>query len=211
MPCRVWHPPLRPVDRLASRNHAVHARSMMATRLVSLLNRDRRRSSTVMRPSVRASRRARRTDVSLTPASAATAPIAKAQRPRFATSTATTASTACSASVNRAAIIGGSRPEAAQRRRRSIEASVRGRDPARLLGAPARSDGGVEGIGEIAIPCPAGRFAPRWGELCRASISPDSASASPSDRCPSPNAFHNADATAGNAARGAASACRRIS
>ena len=210
MPCRVWHPPPISATFRASLSQAIHARSMIATRLVSFLNRDSRRSSTVTRPSVRASRKARRTDVSLTPASAATAPTAKAHRPRFATSTATTASAACSARVNRAARPGGRRPEAAQRRRRAIEASVRGRQPVRLLGAPVGPDG-------LLVPswvplgfrlCPANR---PLSDNCRPSISSDSASASASDRCPSPNAFHSADATAGNAARGAASACRRIS
>ncbi len=53
--------------------------------------------------------------------------------PFLATSTATTASTDCSANVNRAANAGGKRPAAAQERRLSIEAEERGREPTRSL------------------------------------------------------------------------------
>ncbi|KNY19377.1 hypothetical protein AKJ13_28040 [Methylobacterium sp. ARG-1] len=87
------------------------------------------RSSTVSNPSLRASRMALRTVVSATPTIAARCPTANRQSFRRTTSAATSASTPCSARVKRAAMAGGRRPEAAQRRRRSIKASVRGREP----------------------------------------------------------------------------------
>ena len=193
MPCGDLHPPpVRPAAGRsalrASCSQAVHSRDTIQTTLVSLRKRASRRSSTVTMPSLRASRIAVRTVVSETPATAAMCPTVSRQSPLFTVSAATSESTACSASVNRAARPGGSRPEAAQRRRRSIEASVRGREPTAFLG-----------------------LATGAGAIDRSSMSPASASASASDRCPSPNAFHSADSTAGNAARGAASAWRRIS
>ena len=60
-------------------------------------------------------------------------PIVRVQAPCFFTSEATTASTDCSARVNCAARAGGRRPAAAQERRLSIEAEVRGREPTRRL------------------------------------------------------------------------------
>src|SRR3954447_20015123 len=110
------------------------------------------------------------------------------QSPRRTTSAEITASTAASASVNRAASCGGSRPEAAQRLRRSMLASVRGREPTHLLA----------GAGEAA-----GAFL--------ASIRADSASASASVTLPAANAFQSNAATSGSFTRGAASTARRIS
>ena len=123
----------------ASLSQAVHSDAMMRRMLVSLRKPVMRRSSTLSSPSLFAPRTAFRKVVSATPTIAARWPTASRQSPRLVVSAATSASTACSARVNRAASAGGSRPEAAQRRRRSSDASVRGREPTALLGAATRS------------------------------------------------------------------------
>ena len=88
-----------------------------------------RHSSDRSSPSAAASRMALRTVVAQTPASAAMWPIVILQAPRFDTSAATTASTAPSPIVNRAASCGGISPEATHRLRRSIDSGERGRLP----------------------------------------------------------------------------------
>src|SRR3712207_2637090 len=88
-----------------------------------LRHAETRRSSTCTRPSARASRTALRTVVSDTPARAAMWPTVRVQAPWRRTSADTTARTAVSASVNRAARLGGRAPEAAQRRRLSSDAA----------------------------------------------------------------------------------------
>ena len=95
----------------------------------------RRHCSEVRIPRAWAWRIAVRTVALQTPASAATWPMVRRQRPRRATSEATTDRTAVSAIVNRAAICGGSQPEPVQRRRRSMCAGDRGREPTGFLGA----------------------------------------------------------------------------
>ena len=175
VPCAVLHPP--PKDDvagqrspgaggqrpLASRSHPRHSSETRRTTFVSLRQPVIARSSTVTRPRCRASRRAVRTSVSDTPASAAMWPTARRQSPRRQTSAATTARTAISPGVNRAASWGGSRPEAAQRRRRSRLASERGREPTGFLGVSAAA-----------------------GRTLRLSIRADSSSASASFTCPAP-------------------------
>src|SRR4051812_23946431 len=94
----------------------------------------RRRSSIERRFSPRAARRAFLTVVMDTPATSATSLLVRRQSPRLRCSAETTARTACSARVNRLAKAGGKAPEAAQRRRLSIEAGDRGREPKRLCG-----------------------------------------------------------------------------
>jgi len=66
-----------------------------------------------------------------TPATSAISPLVSRQSPRLRVSAATTARTETSARVNRPAKAGGKAPEAAQRRRRSIEAGDLGREPKR--------------------------------------------------------------------------------
>ena len=77
----------------------------------------RRRSSISTRPRSFARRSVARTVDRETPAIAATASWQRRRSPRFVASAATTARTACSARVKRAASWGGSRPDEAQRRR----------------------------------------------------------------------------------------------
>lgn len=170
---------------LARRSQAVHSAATMRTMFVSLRKPVTRRSSTVTRPSFTASRIALRTVVSATPTTAARFPTARRQSFRRTVSAATRERTACSASVNRAASPGGSRPDAAQRRRRSIEASVRGREPTVLLVDVAVSRAGwlsprLEAAG-------AARETRRAASASvRASIRLDSTSASASVTLPSP-------------------------
>ncbi|CAA2161190.1 hypothetical protein MBRA_06350 [Methylobacterium brachiatum] len=172
------------------------------------------RSSTVTSPSLRASRIALRTVVSATPTIAARCPTVSRQSFRRTTSAATRARTACSASVNRAASPGGSRPDAAQRRRRSIEASVRGREPTVLLDDPALSWMGALSWmvrSRLGLVSPAAASRRAAGAPVRASISPDNVSASASVTFPSPNARHSSAVTDGRVIRSAASIARRIS
>lgn len=114
-------------------------------------------------------------------------PTAIRQSPRRAVSAATMASTACSAWVNRAAIASGIRPEAAQRRRRSIEPAVRGREPTDLLDLPTSVlDGSPTSAALVPVGfwvCPA-RYP--LAARVRASINPDRPSASTSVILPSP-------------------------
>lgn len=128
--------------RRASRIQASHLAETMRSTLVSWRKPVIGRSSTVRSPSRRASRTAFFTVERHTPATAAICSIDNRQSLRLATSAATRARTACSACVNRQANPGGSRPEAAQRRRRSSDASVRGRAPVDLRGG-AMVFGGV--------------------------------------------------------------------
>ena len=195
----------------ARRSQAVHSGATMRTMLVSLRKPVMRRSSTVTSPSFLASRMALRTVVSATPTIAAAWPTASRQSPRRAVSAAISASTACSARVNRAASPGGSRPEAAQRRRRSIEASERGREPTDRLALPGRAWGvstslagcGSAGLGD----CPMQATFPF---SVRASIKAERHSASTSVICPSPNARQSWAVTCGSVIRLASSMARRI-
>ena len=113
-----------PTPRPRIRSQDSHSREVIVTRFGRLRQADTRRSSTCRNPSRRASRMALRTVVSETPARAATLPMGSVQAPCFWCSAATTARTACSASVNRLASAGGKAPAEAQRRRRSREAGV---------------------------------------------------------------------------------------
>jgi hypothetical protein len=157
---------------------------MMVVRLGRFLNAVTRRCSTCT--SAWACFKALRTVCPHTPASAAMCPIVRAQRPCAWCSAATTARTACSASVKRAANAGGKAPEAAQRRRRSIEAGERGRDPER-------------------------RRMGFWtaGRAFLASMASDRACASASLTCPAAYAFQSRELTFDNSARGDASMARR--
>ncbi len=117
------------------RNQAVHSGETIRTTFVSLRKPVRRRSSTVRSPSFLASRIAALTVERDTPATVARCSIASRQSPRLAVSAAMRARTACSARVKREARAGGSLPEAAQRRRRSIKA-IRARPGARARPGP---------------------------------------------------------------------------
>ena len=145
------------------------------------------RCSTVMSPRARASRIAVFTVERLTPALAAMASSGKAQRPAFATSATTTARTATSAIVKRAAIAGGSQPDDVQRRRRSMLSGDRGRLPTR------RDAGGATGT------------------VFRTSISSASRCASPSPIAPAAKPFHTADEISASRTRGAPAMARSIS
>jgi len=114
------------------RSHDVHSGAVMVTRLGRLRHALTRRSSTCTRASARACLTALRTVVSDTPASAAMWPMVSVHAPLLAASSAITARTAVSASVNRAAKAGGRRPEAAHRRLLSMLAPDLGREPTRL-------------------------------------------------------------------------------
>src|SRR3954447_17322705 len=114
-----------------SRSHAFHSGDVMRTTLEAFRKALRRRSWMASRLRALAARMAFLTDVTDTPATSASSPLVRRQPPLLRCSAATTARTACSASVNRAARAGGKAPEAAQRRRRSIEAGERGREPKR--------------------------------------------------------------------------------
>ncbi len=94
-----------------------------------------RHSSDVRMPSAAACRTAFFTVERPTPAIVAIWPMVSLQRPRRATSAAIVDRTAVSAIVNRAASCGGSQPEPVQRRRRSMWAGERGREPTGFLGA----------------------------------------------------------------------------
>src|SRR5215212_6191278 len=121
VPVTVLTPPL-PSPPRRRRSQLVHSGDRIVTTLVSLRKPVRRRSSIRTRPSPCASRSAFFTLERPTPASAAMWSMASRHEPHLATSRATTARTACSARVNRHAICGGSRPAAAQERRRAIDA-----------------------------------------------------------------------------------------
>jgi hypothetical protein len=73
----------------------------MVTRFEAFLQADRRRSSTLMNPSLAACRMAFLTVERDTPATAAIMPMQSVHAPFLPTSAATTASTAASARVNR--------------------------------------------------------------------------------------------------------------
>lgn len=156
----------------------------MLTTFVSFLHIAIFRISTLTRPSAFASRIARLAVDMEIPATAAMRANGHRHPPGLQASTATTARAACSPAVNLAAMAGGIRPDAAHRRRRSREASVRGLDP-RLV---------VVGFTN--------------GTSWRAWINPDSSSASTSSTCPSATAFHSTDATAGKFTRGAIAIAR---
>jgi hypothetical protein len=118
-----------PRRRIAS--HACHSRLVMVTRLLALRHAVSLRSSTRTKPSASASRSAVLAVLRHTPASAAMCPSVRVQAPQRRTSAATTASTATSARVKRAASWGGIAPEAAQDRLRSMLAGDLGREPTR--------------------------------------------------------------------------------
>src|SRR5215207_8193322 len=114
-----------------SRSHARHSGLTIRTTLEAFRKAIRRRSSIEMMLSARAARMAFLTVVMQAPATSATSLVVSRQSPRFRCSAATTARTACSANVNRLAKAGGRAPEAAQRRRLSMEAGDLGREPRR--------------------------------------------------------------------------------
>ena len=151
----------------------------MRTVLGALRHADSRHSSDVRMPSAAACRTAFFTVERLTPASAAMWPMVSLQRPRRATSAAIVDRTAASAMVKRAASWGGSQPEPVQRRRRSMWAGERGREPTGFLGAV--------GFG---------------GMTLRAAISSASCCASPSDTAPQAKPFHTAAANSASRPRG---------
>lgn len=176
-----------PRPRRARRFQAFQAADTIRTMLGRLFQGVSLRSSTSTRPRSRARRSVARTVDRETPAIAATASWQSRRSPRFRTSAATTASTACSARVKRAASCGGSRPDDAQRRRRSIEASVRGREPTRAAAGAAA------------------------GTTFRASMRAEISSASASLTCPCPKARHSSAASSGSLTLGDASTARLIS
>ena len=147
-----------------------------------------RHSSDVMIPSATACLTAVLTVERLTPARTAIWPMVSRQRPRRVTSVAITDRTAVSAIVNRAAKAGGSQPEPVQRRRRSMCAGDRGREPTGFLGAV-----GVGGMAFLA-----------W-------ISSARACASSSPIAPQAKPFHTAAASSGSRVRGVAVMARLIS
>jgi hypothetical protein len=113
------------------RSHVSHSGAVTVILCGRFRQADSRRSSTRISPRPTASRSAFLTVVRQTPARAAICSRVRVQASFLITSDAITAKTACSATVNRAASFGGRRPEAAQERRRSMEALLRGREPTR--------------------------------------------------------------------------------
>jgi hypothetical protein len=174
------------LERRAS--HEDHSVQVICTLLVIERQPRTRRSSTLIMPVSFATRIALLAVLSLTPASPAMWPMARVQFPLFKTNIAITARHAISPWVNRAASRGGTYPDAAQRRRRSMLASDRGRDPIHFR---------VAGVGA--------------GTALRASISWERSFASVSLILPAAKARQTSADNSVSVERGAASRARRIS
>ncbi len=184
--CRGWSTPARFRSRILSQ--ARHSAETMRTVFGALRHAVSRHSSDVRMPSVLACRIAPWTVDLLTPASDAMWPMVSLHSPRRATSAAIVDRTAVSPMVKRAASCGGSHPEPVQRRRRSMWAGERGREPTGFLGAA--------GFG---------------GTILRAAISSASCCASCSDTAPQAKPFHTAAANSASRTRGVPGRARLMS